>query len=127
MMNHACHTCVNPEQHCFPGCFPGSCVPMLQASAAPQAAAPPAGGEQKKLWGGRFTGKTDPLMEKFNESLPFDKRMWAEDIRVSMQRCLCCHCCLCLCEPGRVPAPSGGEPLEGFASPCLLCKNTAAD
>ena len=36
----------------------------------------------KKLWGGRFTGKTDPLMEKFNESLPFDKRMWAEDIRV---------------------------------------------
>lgn len=37
----------------------------------------------KKLWGGRFTGKTDPLMEKFNESLPFDKRMWAEDIRGS--------------------------------------------
>ena len=36
----------------------------------------------KKLWGGRFTGKTDPLMEKFNESLPFDKRMWEEDIRV---------------------------------------------
>lgn len=34
----------------------------------------------KKLWGGRFTGKTDPLMEKFNESLPVDKRMWAEDI-----------------------------------------------
>lgn len=39
-------------------------------------------GETKKLWGGRFTGATDPLMEKFNESLPFDKRMWAEDIRV---------------------------------------------
>ena len=37
--------------------------------------------EPKKLWGGRFTGKTDPLMEKFNESLPFDKRMWAEDIQ----------------------------------------------
>ncbi|KAL4446257.1 hypothetical protein ABPG77_003064 [Micractinium sp. CCAP 211/92] len=54
-----------------------------RASAAPEAAAPPAGGEQKKLWGGRFTGKTDPLMEKFNESLPFDKRMWAEDIRGS--------------------------------------------
>ena len=36
----------------------------------------------KKLWGGRFTGATDPLMEKFNESLPFDQRMWAEDIRV---------------------------------------------
>lgn len=39
-------------------------------------------GEQKKLWGGRFTGATDPLMEKFNESLPFDKRMWREDLRV---------------------------------------------
>ena len=37
----------------------------------------------KKLWGGRFTGATDPLMEKFNESLPFDRRMWAEDIRGS--------------------------------------------
>ena len=34
----------------------------------------------KKLWGGRFTGATDPLMDKFNESLPFDKRMWKEDI-----------------------------------------------
>lgn len=40
----------------------------------------------KKLWGGRFTGKTDPLMEKFNESLPFDKRMWEEDIRVRDQQ-----------------------------------------
>ncbi|PNH05027.1 Argininosuccinate lyase [Tetrabaena socialis] len=48
-----------------------------QATSAP--AAPAA--EPKKLWGGRFTGKTDPLMEKFNESLPFDKRLWAEDIR----------------------------------------------
>jgi argininosuccinate lyase len=44
----------------------------------------PASGEKKKLWGGRFTGATDPLMEKFNESLPFDKRMWREDLRVRM-------------------------------------------
>jgi hypothetical protein len=49
-------------------------------AAAPQAA--PSEAPAAKLWGGRFTGKTDPLMEKFNESLPFDKRMWAEDIRV---------------------------------------------
>ncbi len=49
----------------------------VAAEAAPEAAT-------KKLWGGRFTGKTDPLMEKFNESLPFDKRMWAEDIRVRL-------------------------------------------
>ena len=37
--------------------------------------------EPKKLWGGRFTGATDPLMEKFNESLPFDKRLWREDLQ----------------------------------------------
>ncbi|MCX6045486.1 MAG: argininosuccinate lyase [Chloroflexi bacterium] len=36
-----------------------------------------------KLWGGRFTGKTDPLMEKFNASINFDKRLWAVDIRGS--------------------------------------------
>lgn len=52
------------------------------AAATQQAEAPSSSGT-KKLWGGRFTGKTDPLMEKFNESLPFDKRMWAEDIRGS--------------------------------------------
>lgn len=42
-----------------------------------------ANAEAKKLWGGRFTGATDPLMEKFNESLPFDKRLWAEDLQGS--------------------------------------------
>jgi argininosuccinate lyase len=44
------------------------------------AAAPPTGG---KLWGGRFTGATDPLMERFNNSLPFDRRLWAADIEGS--------------------------------------------
>lgn len=34
--------------------------------------------------GGRFKGGTDPVMEKFNESLSFDKRMWAQDIRGSI-------------------------------------------
>lgn len=34
----------------------------------------------QKLWGGRFTGKTDPIMEKFNNSIGYDKIMWAEDI-----------------------------------------------
>ena len=36
-----------------------------------------------KLWGGRFTGKTDPLMEKFNNSLRFDRRLWRADIEGS--------------------------------------------
>ncbi len=36
-----------------------------------------------KLWGGRFTGSTDPLMEQFNASISFDQRLWAADIRGS--------------------------------------------
>ncbi|RKP33306.1 argininosuccinate lyase [Dimargaris cristalligena] len=34
----------------------------------------------KKLWGGRFTGATDPLMDQFNESIHFDRRMFKADI-----------------------------------------------
>jgi argininosuccinate lyase len=37
-----------------------------------------------KMWDGRFNGKNDPLMEAFNRSLDFDKRMIAEDITGSM-------------------------------------------
>jgi len=40
-------------------------------------------GKKKKLWGGRFSEDIDPLMEKFNESLSFDRRMAQEDIRGS--------------------------------------------
>uniref|UniRef100_A0A4W5LLL2 Argininosuccinate lyase n=1 Tax=Hucho hucho TaxID=62062 RepID=A0A4W5LLL2_9TELE len=36
-----------------------------------------------KLWGGRFVGDTDPIMEKFNASIAYDKRMWDADIRGS--------------------------------------------
>ncbi|ORX99646.1 argininosuccinate lyase [Basidiobolus meristosporus CBS 931.73] len=36
-----------------------------------------------KLWGGRFSGATDPLMEKFNASIHFDKLMYAADIQGS--------------------------------------------
>ncbi|KAL8994242.1 MAG: hypothetical protein Q9169_005736 [Polycauliona sp. 2 TL-2023] len=35
---------------------------------------------QNKLWGGRFTGGLDPLMEAYNESLSLDKVFYAEDI-----------------------------------------------
>lgn len=34
----------------------------------------------RKLWGGRFTGDTDPVMEKFNNSIHYDKAMWKEDL-----------------------------------------------
>ncbi|KAI0797719.1 argininosuccinate lyase [Abortiporus biennis] len=39
---------------------------------------------KQKLWGGRFTGKTDPLMHEFNQSLRYDKRMYAADIQGSI-------------------------------------------
>ncbi|MDH7498535.1 MAG: argininosuccinate lyase [Syntrophomonadaceae bacterium] len=37
-----------------------------------------------KLWGGRFTGRTDELVERFNSSLAVDCRLYREDIRGSM-------------------------------------------
>lgn len=36
-----------------------------------------------KLWGGRFTGETDQLVEKFNESFHFDKKLYNYDIKGS--------------------------------------------
>ena len=33
-----------------------------------------------KLWGGRFDGALHPAFDAFNRSLPFDRRLWAEDI-----------------------------------------------
>ncbi|EMD38444.1 argininosuccinate lyase [Gelatoporia subvermispora B] len=39
---------------------------------------------KQKLWGGRFTGKTDPLMHEFNQSLRYDQRMHAADIKGSI-------------------------------------------
>lgn len=37
-----------------------------------------------KLWGGRFTGETDQLVEAFNESLSFDRRFYKQDITGSI-------------------------------------------
>ncbi len=35
------------------------------------------------MWSGRISGKTDPLFEKFSESLSFDKRLAPYDVRVN--------------------------------------------
>lgn len=35
---------------------------------------------ESKLWGGRFTGATDPLMDLYNASLPYDKIMFEADL-----------------------------------------------
>ncbi len=37
-----------------------------------------------KLWGGRFSGETDALVEQFNASIDFDRRLYREDIEGSI-------------------------------------------
>ncbi|KAL1959208.1 hypothetical protein VTO42DRAFT_2713 [Malbranchea cinnamomea] len=37
-----------------------------------------------KLWGGRFSGATDPLMVAYNESIYFDRAFYAQDIAGSI-------------------------------------------
>lgn len=37
-----------------------------------------------KLWGGRFSKQTHKLMEEFNSSLSFDKRLYSYDIKGSI-------------------------------------------
>jgi len=39
--------------------------------------------ETKKLWGGRFTGEADAGFAAFNRSFPFDRRLFAADVRAS--------------------------------------------
>jgi argininosuccinate lyase len=36
------------------------------------------------LWGGRFTEETDKLLKQFGDSITFDQRMYAADIRGSI-------------------------------------------
>lgn len=76
-------------------CSMSAACSTVQAAASTASA--PTEEATPKLWGGRFTGKVDPLMEKFNASLPLDRRMWAEDIRVSDCALslleLLCRCC----------------------------------
>ena len=40
--------------------------------------------ESKKLWGGRFEGRTDPGFARFNRSFGFDRRLFEADVRGSM-------------------------------------------
>ena len=37
----------------------------------------------EKPWGGRFSGETDPRVEAFTESISFDHRLAAVDVRGS--------------------------------------------
>ena len=37
-----------------------------------------------KLWGGRFTKETNQLVDAFNASISFDRRLYRQDIRGSV-------------------------------------------
>ncbi|MBW1780422.1 MAG: argininosuccinate lyase [Deltaproteobacteria bacterium] len=41
----------------------------------------------KKLWGGRFSQDTDALVNRFNASIGFDRRLYAYDIQGSIAHC----------------------------------------
>ncbi|EER42625.1 conserved hypothetical protein [Histoplasma capsulatum H143] len=55
-----------------------------QASMASQNQQTASGAVAGKLWGGRFTGDTDPLMVAYNESIYFDRAFYAQDIAGSI-------------------------------------------
>jgi len=40
--------------------------------------------DEKNLWGGRFTTRTDPGFADFNQSFSFDRRLFEVDIRASI-------------------------------------------
>jgi hypothetical protein len=57
--------------------------PRLSVSISKMA--PPAKDENPvRLWGGRFTGEIDPLMNQYNESLSIDRVFYAQDIKGSI-------------------------------------------
>uniref|UniRef100_A0A2K6UXC6 Argininosuccinate lyase n=1 Tax=Saimiri boliviensis boliviensis TaxID=39432 RepID=A0A2K6UXC6_SAIBB len=39
--------------------------------------------ESGKLWGGRFVGAVDPITEKFNASITYDRQLWKVDVQGS--------------------------------------------
>jgi argininosuccinate lyase len=41
----------------------------------------------EKVWGGRFREGMDEVLERFNASLPFDRRLYAQDIEGSKAHC----------------------------------------
>ncbi len=55
---------------------------MSSSPTGPSAGTPPADGSHK-LWGGRFAGGPDPLLDAVNRSIGTDFRLWPHDVRLS--------------------------------------------
>ena len=64
--------------------------------------------ENTKLWGGRFTGATDPTVERFSASVDFDKALARYDIRGSIA-----HARM-LAETGLIPAEDSETLVAGL-------------
>jgi argininosuccinate lyase len=75
----------------------------------------------QKLWGGRFDGKTDALIERLNNSLVFDARLWPQDIRGSIA-----HASM-LGETGIIPAAEADEIAAGLKALQLDLESGALD
>lgn len=61
-------------------------APPSQTNAGSQSnsGSPPEADNSVKPWGGVFDGQTAPLVEKFTESVSYDRRLYAQDIRGSV-------------------------------------------
>ena len=65
---------------------------------------------KKKMWGGRFEGKPDALLEAINASIDFDRRLYAQDIRGSQA-----HARM-LAKQGIITAADGKKIVQGLAT-----------
>lgn len=79
------------------------------------------------LWGGRFDAESDPLFRAFNDSLPFDARLVAEDLRgsVAWARGLVAAGALGPDEADRIVAALGEVAAEAARDPSAIA--TAGD
>jgi argininosuccinate lyase len=66
--------------------------------------------QDKKLWGGRFSGAADPSFAKFNSSFAFDRRLVEADIRASIAHCNALH------GAGVLTAEEAGQIVAGLQS-----------
>jgi len=62
-----------------------------------------------KLWGGRFSGSTDPVMEMLNASITYDQRLSEVDIHGSMAYAKALEKCGILSKPELEKILSGLE------------------
>ena len=75
--------------------------------------------QSKKLWGGRFAGKTDPGFAEFNNSFRFDRRLFASDVTASIAYCRAL-------EDAQVLTPAEGNEIRD-ALQAILEKGSADD